>query len=203
MVFMHVPERHSPYVLQYHQEWQLANRIDMTRRTDSYAGIAFWGGIALGAAALVGVGLSAPLRPEALIALAAAVLIEVAGLVLSMANFFLHVSISLQALNVKRKFPHNPLPARYLHAEFIRWIKRVDLFLTIVATIVATLTTFGIAAGITVPSGLGLGFLGWLATEIWAFGANRLVYREVRRQKSQLTSNMRPLELVPKAHSGH
>ncbi len=203
MVFMHAPERHSPYVAQYRQEWQLANRIDVTRRTDFYAGVALWGGIALGAAALAGVALSAPLRSEALITLVAAVLIAVTGLVLSMANFFLHVSISLQALQVKRKFPHNPLPARYLHAEFIRWIKRVDQFLTIIATIVATLTTFGIAAGITVPSGLGLGFLGWAATEIWAFGANKLVYREVRRQKDQRISNMRPLELVSKAHSGH
>ena len=200
---MHVPERHSPYVPQYRQEWRLANQIDVTRRTDFYAGIAFWGGIALGVAALVGIGLSAPLRPEALIALVAAVLIEVAALVLSMANFFLHVSLSFQALQVKRKFPHNPLPARYLHAEFIRWIQRVDQFLTIVATLVATLTTFGIAAGITVPSGLGLGFLGWAATEIWAYGANKLVYREVRRQKDQRTANIRPMELVSKAHSGH
>ena len=58
----------------------------------------------------------------------------------------------------------------------------IPYFFTI-ATIAATLATLGFGSAVTIPSGLGLGFLGWAATRIWGFGANRSVYKEVKRQK--------------------
>jgi hypothetical protein len=189
-VKMPVPERvtHSSYIPRYKQEMQLAKRIATARWAGFYGLIAFWGGIVLGlasAALLAGLvlGLDTQLRLIVLAALACAVFIVVAALALMTTSFLLHVISSLQAIGVKRTFPHNPLPAKFLHAEFIRWIHRIDLILTVAATIVATFSTLGFGAAVTIPSGIGLGFLGWAIATVWGLGANRLVYKEVSRQK--------------------
>ncbi|MGO8949231.1 MAG: hypothetical protein ACLQUY_16600 [Ktedonobacterales bacterium] len=186
---MHSPQRSGPYLPRSRQEWHLVNQIDLTRRLGRYGLGALWGGIGLGIAGVglglagVGLGLSTPLQLAALIAIVAAVVVEVGGVGLSITNFFLHLRVSLQAVQIQRTAPHNPLPAKYLHAELVRWIKRIDLLLTTIATLVATLATLGIGIAVTVPTGIGLGFIGWVATELWGLGANRVVYREVRRQK--------------------
>jgi hypothetical protein len=185
---MLVPDGKSPYIPRYRQELQLARRIDIAHWAGFYGLIAFWGGIVLGAvsAALLSgllLGLAVQLGLIVLGVLAVAILIVVAALALMITSFLLHVTSSLQALSIRRKYPHNPLPTKFLHAEFIRWIHRIDLVLTIAATIAATIATLGLGAAVTIPSGIGLGFLGWAIATVWGLGANRIVYREVARQK--------------------
>jgi hypothetical protein len=161
---------------------QFAKRIDTARRTGLYGFEAVWGGIALGTTAVV-LELNSHLQPEALIALTVGVLAEIAAVCLLAATFLLHLRTSLQAMELKRRFPQNPLPAKFLHAEFVRWIKRLELFLITTVTIAGTLATLGFGTALTVPSGIGLGFLGWTVIKIWGYRANKSVQREVRRQK--------------------
>jgi hypothetical protein len=179
---MQFPERHTPYIPRYSREVQFAKRIATARRTGLYGLEAVWGGIALGTTAVV-LELNSHLQPEALIALTVGVLAEVAAVGLLATTFLLHLRASLQAMELKRRFPQNPLPAIFLHAEFVRWIKRVDLFLITTVTIAGTLATLGFGTALTVPSGIGLGFLGWTVIKIWGYSANKSVQREVRRQK--------------------
>jgi hypothetical protein len=179
---MQFPERHLPYIPRYRKEVQFAKGIATAQRTGLYGLEAVWGGIALGTAGVV-LELNSHLQPEALIALTVGVLAEVAAVGLLATTFFLHLRTSLQAVEMQRTFPQNPLPAIFLQAEFVRWIKRVDLLLITTVTIAATLATLGFGTGITVPSGIGLGFLGWTVTKVWGYRANKSVLREVRRQK--------------------
>jgi hypothetical protein len=180
---MQFPERHLPYIPRYRKEVQFANRIATARKTGRYGLEAVWGGIALGTTGVV-LALNAHLQPEALIALTVGVLAEVAAVGLLATTFFLHLSTSLQAVELQRTFPQNPLPAKFLQAEFVRWIKRVDLLIITTVTIAATVATLGFGTGITVPSGIGLGFLGWMVTKIWGYRANTSVQREVRSQQA-------------------
>jgi hypothetical protein len=147
-----------------------------------------WGGIALdvfgvavGGGAIVD--MNSQLQLAGLGALFTGTLAIGIALCLLITSFSLHVISSLQAVKIKRAFPQNPLPAKFLHAEFIRWLHRIDLVLTVAATIAVTLATFGIGAAVTIPSGIGLGFLGWIVATIWGLSANRLVYKEVARQR--------------------
>jgi MFS family permease len=183
-----VPQGKTPYIPRYRPEMQLAKRIAIARWAGFYGLIAFWGGIVLGAicAALLGglvLGVQLQFSLLVLAALTVALLAIVTALALMTTSFLLHVISSLQAINVKRRFPHNPLPAKFLHAEFIRWFHRVDLVLTVAATIAATFSTLGFGAAVTIPSGIGLGFLGWAIATVWGLGANRIVYKEVARQR--------------------
>jgi hypothetical protein len=169
-------------------ELQFARRIVIARWTGQYGLLALWGGIALdvfgvavGGSLLLGV--NSQLQLAGLGALAIGTLAVVTAVCLLMTSFVFHVVTSLQAVRIKRVLPQNPLPAKFLHAELIRWLHRIDLVLTIAATIAATFATLGLGAAVTIPSGIGLGFLGWLVATIWGLGANRLVYREVARQR--------------------
>ena len=185
---MLVPDGKTPYIPRYRQELQLARRIALAHWTGFYGIIAFWGGIVLGAvsAALLSgllLGFAVQLSLIVLAVLAVAILTVVAALALMITSFLLHVTSSLQAIRIRRMYPHNPLPTKFLHAEFIRWIHRIDLVLTVAATIAATIATLGLGAAITIPSGIGLGFLGWAIATVWGLGANRIVYKEVARQK--------------------
>ena len=153
---------------------------------------AFWGGIAL---ELVGVSvesgavvdLNSQLELAALAIFVLGALATATAVGLLATTLLLHVASSLQAVKMKRIYPQNPLPTKFLHAEFIRWIHRIDIVLTIAATIAATLATLGIGAAVTIPSGIGLGFLGWIAATLWGLGANRAVYKEVARQRKLLS----------------
>ena len=187
-IMMIVPEGKTPYIPRYRPEIQLANRIAIARWTGFYGLIAFWGGIVLGvvSAALLGgfvLGVDEKLSLIVLAVLAVAILTVVTALALMTTSFLLHVTASLQAISIRRKFPHNPLPTKFLHAEFIRWFHRVDLVLTVAATIAATITSLGFGAAVTIPSGIGLGFLGWAIATLWGLGANHIVYKEVARQR--------------------
>jgi hypothetical protein len=185
---MHPQERHTPYIPRYRTELQFAKRISIARWSGHYGLIALWGGIALdvfgvavGGNAIVE--MNSQLQLAGLGALFVGTLAIGTGVCLLITSFSLHVISSLQAVKIKRAFPQNPLPAKFLHAELIRWLHRIDLVLTIAATIAATFATLGIGAAVTIPSGIGLGFLGWIVATIWGLGANRLVYREVARQR--------------------
>ena len=176
------PERTTPYIPQYRVELRFAGKIAAAKTTDRVGLVALYGGILVAVSGLVmEVSLQLPL--EAVVAYIVGALAVISAVVLFVVTFVLHIVASIQAVSIRRTFPHNPLPAKFLHAEFVRWIHRVDLILIAAATIVATFASFGFAAGITIPSGLGLGFIGWAVTEIWAFGANRSVNKEVARQK--------------------
>src|SRR5579862_5680214 len=176
------PERETPYVPQYRVELRFAGKIAGAKIADRVGLVALYGGIliAVGGFAME---LNPQLSLEALVAYIVGGLSVISAIALFVVSLVLHVVASIQAFSIRRTFPHNPLPAKYLHAEFVRWIHRVDLILIAAATIVATFASFGFAAGITIPSGLGLGFIGWAITEIWGFGANRAVNKEVARQK--------------------
>jgi hypothetical protein len=185
---MHPQERHTPYIPYYRAELQFAKRITIARWTGYYGLLTLWGGIALavfGVAILGGdmIDFNSQLQLAGLGALVTGTLAVGTAMCLLLTSFLLHVISSLQALKIKRAFPQNPLPAKFLHAELIRWLHRIDLVLTVAATIAATLATLGFGAAVTIPSGIGLGFLGWLVATIWGLGANRLVYKEVARQR--------------------
>jgi hypothetical protein len=185
---MHPQERHTPYIPYYRAELQFAKRITIARWTGYYGLLTLWGGIALavfGVAILGGdmIDFNSQLQLAGLGALVIGTLAVGTAMCLLLTSFLLHVISSLQALKIKRAFPQNPLPAKFLHAELIRWLHRIDLVLTVAATIAATLATLGFGAAVTIPSGIGLGFLGWLVATIWGLGANRLVYKEVARQR--------------------
>jgi hypothetical protein len=185
---MHPKERHTPYIPRYHTELQFAKRIAVARWSGDYGLLALWGGIALAVfgVAVGGGGIidvNSQLQLAGLGALFIGVLAIGTALCLLLTSFTLHVISSLQAVKIKKTFPQNPLPAKYLHAEFIRWLHRIDLVLTVAATIAATLATLGFGAAVTIPSGIGLGFLGWIVASIWGLGANRLVNKEVARQR--------------------
>jgi hypothetical protein len=185
---MHPQEQHTPYTPRYRTELQFARRIVIARWTGQYGLLALWGGIALdvfgvavGGNAIVD--MNSQLQLAGLGALFVGTLAIGTAVCLLMTSFSLHVISSLQAVKIKRAFPQNPLPAKFLHAELIRWLHRIDLVLIIAATIAATFATLGFGAAVTIPSGIGLGFLGWIVATIWGLGANRLVYREVARQR--------------------
>jgi hypothetical protein len=185
---MHPQERHTAYIPRYRTELQFAKRISVARWSGHYGLIALWGGIALdvfgvavGGNAIVD--MNSQLQLAGLGALFVGTLAIGTGVCLLMTSFSLHVITSLQAVKIKRAFPQNPLPAKFLHAELIRWLHRIDLVLTIAATIAVTFATLGIGTAVTIPSGIGLGFLGWIVATIWGLGANRLVYKEVARQR--------------------
>ncbi len=182
----------TPYIPGSRRELRFANRISTARLTGRYGLLAFWGGIALGVSGSV-LGLAMQLQLEALAALSLAGLAETAAACLITTSFILHVTASFQAVQMKRLFPHNPLPAKFLHAELVRWLHRIDLILTIAATIAATLVLLGVGAVVTIPSGIGLGFLGWIVATIWGLGANRAVYKEVARQKKLAQMQIREL----------
>ena len=166
----------TPYIPGSRRELRFANRISTARLAGRYGLLAFWGGIALAVSGSV-------LELEAAAVLTLAGLAETAAVCLITTSFILHVTSSFQAVQMKRLFPHNPLPAKFVHAELVRWLHRIDLILTIAATIAATLVLLGVGAVVTIPSGIGLGFLGWIVATIWGLGANRAVYKEVARQK--------------------
>jgi hypothetical protein len=179
---MQSPERATPYIPQYRVELRFAGKIAAAKITDRVGLVALYGGILIAVGGLVmEVGLQLPL--EALAAYIVGGLAVFSAVLLFVVTLILHIVASLQAFSIRRTFPQNPLPAKFLHAEFVRWIHRVDLVLITAATVFATFASFGFAAGITIPSGLGLGFIGWAITEIWGFGANRAVNKEVTRQK--------------------
>jgi hypothetical protein len=186
---MHPQERNTPYIPRYRTELQFAKRISIARWSGHYGLLALWGGIALdvfgvavGGDAII-VNTNSQLQLAGLGALLVGVLAIGTGVCLLITSFTLHVISSLQAVKIKRAFPQNPLPGKFLHAELIRWLHRIDLVLTVAATIAVTLATLGIGAAVTIPSGIGLGFLGWIIATIWGLGANRLVYKEVARQR--------------------
>src|SRR5215831_10240702 len=182
MGVMQSPDRATPYIPHYRVELRFAGKIAAAKITDRVGLVALYGGILVAVGGLVmEVGLQLPL--EALAAYIVGGLAVFSAVVLFVVTLILHIVASMQAFSIRRTFPHNPLPAKFLHAEFVRWIHRVDLVLITAATIFATFASFGFAAGITIPSGLGLGFIGWAITEIWGFGANRAVNKEVTRQK--------------------
>jgi hypothetical protein len=161
---------------------RFAGKIAAAKITDRVGLVALYGGILVAVGGLV-LELSQQLPLEALVAYIVGALSVFSAVVLFVVTLILHIVASIQAVNIRRTFPHNPLPAKFLHAEFVRWIRRVDLLLVAAATIFTTFASFGFAAGVTIPSGLGLGFIGWAITEIWGFGTNRAVNKEVARQK--------------------
>jgi hypothetical protein len=138
-------------------------------------------GVAAGGSAIVD--MNSQLQLVGLGALGVGTLAVIIAVCLLGTSLLLHVITSLQAVKLKKAFPQNPLPARFLHAELIRWYHRIALILTVAATIATTLATLGLIAAVTIPSGIGLGFLGWIIATIWGLSANRLVYNEVARQR--------------------
>ena len=172
-----------PYIPRDIKELRFADRINSARLTGRYGLLAFWGGIALSVCSSLVFTFDGTLDREATVGLVVGGLSIATAVCLIATSVFLHISTSLRAVKMKRMFPQNPLPNKFLHAEFVRWIHRVDLILVIAATMLAIVVTFTAAAPIAIPSGLGLGFLGWAIASIWGIGANRVVYREIARQK--------------------
>src|SRR5215469_1404869 len=112
------PERTTPYIPQYRVELRFAGKIAAARTADRVGYLVFYGGILVAIGGLImEVALQLPL--EALVAYIVGGLAVISGVTLLMTSLALHIIASIQAFSIRRSFPHNPLPAKYLHAEFV------------------------------------------------------------------------------------